>query len=369
MKNKIVKILKNSAVLIPAMLAFLMFFLLPEFTGFTETVITGFVFKFFSYPLGFLVSAVPLSFTEISVVFALPLFILIVILLIRKIKKTEKKKQVIFKILKKFTLLLSCVLLFYMIMHGGNFYRRKLSDLMGFSGNEYSAEFLTEICIDLAKKASAEREHLTEAADGSAKLFSTKAKTLRLSNDGFMILSEKYPFLKGSVYRAKPVQLSHVWSYTNITGMYFPFFAEANVNIDQPEFDIPFTAAHELAHTRGFAREDECNFLAYLTCIINDSADIRYSGYLNALIYCHNALSDYDGNLADEVGKYISDGMYRDFDAMGKYWEQFKGKVAEASEKVNDAFIESQGVEEGTLSYGLCVELIAGYYEKTGILD
>lgn len=33
--------------------------------------------------------------------------------------------------------------------------------------------------------------------------------------------------------------------------MYFPFLAEANVNIDIPDWDIPSTAAHELAHTPG----------------------------------------------------------------------------------------------------------------------
>ncbi len=83
----------------------------------------------------------------------------------------------------------------------------------------------------------------------------------------------------------KPVQLSHWWSYTGITGMYFPFFAEANVNIDVPDSGIPATAAHELAHTRGFAREDECNFLAYLACIHHSSGDVRYSGYLSAYIF------------------------------------------------------------------------------------
>ena len=44
---------------------------------------------------------------------------------------------------------------------------------------------------------------------------------------------------------------------------------------------FPSTAAHELAHTRGFAREDECNFFAFLTSIASDSADCRYSGYLS----------------------------------------------------------------------------------------
>lgn len=76
---------------------------------------------------------------------------------------------------------------------------------------------------------------------------------MRQAGEGYKALDDRYSFLWGTVNRGKPVKLSHWWSYTQITGMYFPFFAEGNINVDQPDCDIPVTAAHELAHTRGFA--------------------------------------------------------------------------------------------------------------------
>ena len=170
------------------------------------------------------------------------------------------------------------------------------------------------------------------------------------------------------VFRAKPVQLSHWWSYTGITGMYFPMLAEANVNIDVPDSSIPATAAHELAHTRGFAREDECNFLAYLTCIHSDSADFRYSGYLMAYIYCSNALYAYDIELWRETRAACSEGVLRDLGERNRYWEAFEGRVQEISNSVNNSFLESQGQEKGTLSYDEVVSLIVSYYIRQGMV-
>jgi hypothetical protein len=62
--------------------------------------------------------------------------------------------------------------------------------------------------------------------------------------------------------------------------VYCPWLGESNVNTDIPHSEIPHTAAHEVAHTMGFAREDACNFIAYLGCITSNDPDYVYSVYL-----------------------------------------------------------------------------------------
>lgn len=42
-------------------------------------------------------------------------------------------------------------------------------------------------------------------------------------------------------------------SRINYTGFFFPYTAEANVNVDSPLCMLPSTIAHELAHQRGVA--------------------------------------------------------------------------------------------------------------------
>ena len=90
---------------------------------------------------------------------------------------------------------------------------------------------------------------------------------LRTAYKGYEAISEVYPVLSITPRNAKGVIASHLWSYTWITGMYFPFYVEANVNTDAPQMSLPNTILHELAHTIGIAREDEANFAAFIAGI------------------------------------------------------------------------------------------------------
>ena len=65
-----------------------------------------------------------------------------------------------------------------------------------------------------------------------------------------------------------------------LTGVYSPFTLEANYNSDMPDYNIPFTACHELSHLRGFMQEDEANFIAFLACSSSESIDFQYSDTL-----------------------------------------------------------------------------------------
>ncbi len=360
--------LRHCLFLLPAVAALLLFELLPHFPNFTEMVFSRGIFRVLSVPLGGFLAIFPFSFTELLVILALPLAVLLLVLLIRRLRAADSRLHVLARAGKRVGWVLSCALLLYMLLHGANFYRLPVSELMGLDTSIQSPEYLQQVCIDLAKRASAEREKLPEDEEGFTKLSVSKDEILRLADNGYRNLQEEYPYLWGGVWRAKPVMLSHWWSYTGITGMYFPMFAEANVNIDVPDSDIPSTAAHELAHTRGFAREDECNFFAYLSATHSDSADYRYSGYLMAYIYCSNALYDYDTDMWGETRRYCSDGVKRDLGQRNTYWEQFEGEVQEISNSVNNSFITSQGDEDGVFSYDRVVQLIVGYY-RAGYVD
>lgn len=358
--------LRHGLFLLPALLAALLYLLLPAWPGVTEAVFSRGVFRLISVPLGGLISILPCSLTELLVIGSLPLLVLLICLLVRRLRRSDHRGRTLARVGKGIGWVLSSVLLIYVLLHGLNFYRLSVPELMDLDVSQKSPEWLQQVCIDLAQKAGAAREGLAEDDKGRMELSASRLTTLRQAGDGFRRADDTYPFLWGAVWQPKPVMLSHWWSYTGITGVYFPFFAEANVNIDVPDSSIPATAAHELAHTRGFAREDECNFFAFLTCANNESAEYRYSGYLMAYIYCSNALYDYDGDMWDEVQGYVSDGMRRDMDERGEYWKQFEGKVQEVSSSVNDAFITIQGDDDGILSYSRVVELILAYYEKTG---
>jgi hypothetical protein len=80
----------------------------------------------------------------------------------------------------------------------------------------------------------------------------------------------------------KEVYFSEALSYLSISGFYFPFTAEANINTKEGNIYIPFVICHEKAHQYGIMREQDANFVAYLACIQSQNSDFIYSGYLKA---------------------------------------------------------------------------------------
>ena len=349
--------------LIPLCLAVLMYFLLPLFPTFTEYVMTRGVFRIIGIPLQCIMSVLPFSFTEFIVVAALPLLLTLITVWIIRIVKKQNKAKVFEKGVRFTAWCVNLALLVFMVMHGANYYRLPLSKLLSLPDREYTAEDLYTVTCDIADKASKAREGLSEDENGCAVLSVTEAELLKLADDCYDNISKEYSFLKTGVWRVKPVALSHLWSYTATTGVYCPWTSEANVNTDVPQYGIPHTAAHEIAHTMGLAKENECNFIAWLACSTSGMADFEYSGHLSAYKYCINALYRADRDLWAKATEHCSDGMIRDLKNENAYWDKFEGEVMEASQNFNDSFIKSNRVESGILSYNLMVELLLRYYD------
>lgn len=175
--------------------------------------------------------------------------------------------------------------------------------------------------------------------------------------------AELYPFLDGEALRPKPIHFSRIMSYLDFTGFLFPMTGEANLNMDSPVFLLPSTSQHEIAHQRGVAMEQECNFVAVLSCLESEYADFRYAGAALAYIYLGNALAGADYEAYTEIYYSLSDTVRADFKAQSAYWDEFRDSAAQkASNTVYDSFLKSNGQELGMQSYGACVNLLVHYY-------
>ena len=175
--------------------------------------------------------------------------------------------------------------------------------------------------------------------------------------------AELYPFLDGEALRPKPIHFSRIMSYLDFTGFFFPMTGEANLNMESPVFLLPSTSQHEIAHQRGVAMEQECNFVAVLSCLESEYADFRYAGAALAYIYLGNALAGADYEAYTEIYYSLSDTVRADFKAQSAYWDEFRDSAAQkASNTVYDSFLKSNGQELGMQSYGACVNLLVHYY-------
>ena len=150
-------------------------------------------------------------------------------------------------------------------------------------------------------------------------------------------------------------------TYTHISGMYTMFTGEANVNVNYPDYVVAYTAAHELAHQRGIARENEANFVAFLVCLASDDPYIRYSGFLNMYEYMSDALYSASPEYYGMVHASLDARIRYELRAYSLFFDRYReNTAARVSETVNDTYLKMQGTE-GTRSYGMVVDLAVAY--------
>ena len=192
-------------------------------------------------------------------------------------------------------------------------------------------------------------------------------------NKKLLVAYEKFcadfTFMKTFDSRVKPVVLSELMSYTHITGVYTFFTGEANINVNFPDYSIPYTAAHELAHQRGIAREDEANMIAFLVCTYSDDPYIRYSGYINMYEHVLSALKKADRDLYSKNVSHLDSKMIGEINAYAKFFKKYQKSVAASvSDKVNDTYLKAQGTE-GSVSYGMVVDLTVAYFKSQNLIE
>ena len=226
-----------------------------------------------------------------------------------------------------------------------------------------SAQELYDTAVILADNVNT----LTEEIDFGGDRFSIMPYNLnemnRHLNTAYADASREYGFITHIDSRVKPVLVSEVMSYMHITGVYSFFTGEANLNVNFPAYTLPHTAAHEMAHQRGIAREDEANFMAFLVCIRSDDPYIRYSGYLNAYEYVASALYRADKDLYYQAVTRLGESVKAELVAYSEFYDQYRDStVSQVSGAVNDSYLQSQGTP-GTISYGMVVDLTVAYYK------
>jgi hypothetical protein len=166
----------------------------------------------------------------------------------------------------------------------------------------------------------------------------------------------------------RPRAAGGLLSVLGISGIYFPFTGEATVNSLMPPVSFPFTAAHEMAHQRGIAREDEANFMAFLACREAGFWCTRYGGSLGAYLRVRRALWRAEPDSVRTMGELLASGPQADVEAIMKFWAQYEGAATSVAEQVNDTYLKANRQKAGVASYDLMVQILVAFQED-GLLD
>ena len=226
-----------------------------------------------------------------------------------------------------------------------------------------SAQELYDTALILIDNVNTLTEEVGFGADDFSVMPYDLSEMNRRLNDAYTATAKEHGFLTHVDSRVKPVLVSEVMSHMHITGVYSFFTGEANLNVNFPDYTLPYTAAHEMAHQRGIAREDEANFMAFLVTTAAEDPYIRYCGYLNAYEYVASALYTADKELYYNAVAKLNGQVKAEMAAYSDFYDQYRDSaVSQVSGAVNDSYLQSQGTP-GTVSYGMVVDLTVAYYK------
>jgi hypothetical protein len=252
----------------------------------------------------------------------------------------------------------------FCLLWGVNYWTDSFQDKSGIYAQPVAQEDLLEVTAYFAQQLALSADGVARDEDG---LFDvSREEILAQSPAVYDRLERQFPFLNFEDTGVKAMAFSRLMSIIDFTGFYCPWTGEPNVNVDSPACLLPATAAHEMAHQRGIASEQECNFLAVLASTASGDPAYVYSGWLMGYIHLGNALYKVDPDSYWAIRNALPDSVEADLQYNNAYWDQFRDTTAQkVSEKVYDGILKAYGDENGIQSYGTVVDLLVAYYKGT----
>lgn len=264
--------------------------------------------------------------------------------------------------LKKGMLLLSALILTYTLTCSINYHRDDIGTVLKRPVEAVSVEKLERLCIMLSDQLIVLMDNPEWAS--SLKSLNDMDAIGAEAVSAMKKLGDMEPSLAGYYPNPKPIYFSKLMSMMGIEGIFSPFTMEANYNNDMTSFLVPFTMCHELAHLKGYMREEDANFIAYLASKDSSSPAFQYSGAFHALTYSLNALK-----------KAVSMDQY--YDTYEKLPELVRIQLSYIGEQnregpviyrnmaryVNNAYLLANAQSKGAGSYGLMVDYLIAEYK------
>tara|TARA_Y200000002_G_scaffold215514_1_gene177830 strand:- start:172 stop:1173 length:1002 start_codon:yes stop_codon:yes gene_type:complete len=247
--------------------------------------------------------------------------------------------------LKDFINLLTFISVIYFCFYsfwGLNYFRTSLSEKFNIESNYEFIELdstIKKIIIEIEKEI---------------KLIDDENQTINIDK-----------FIEDENSNIKKSIIPEIFLYQRVSGHFIPFTSEAVFIDDIPVVDIPVVIFHEQAHQMGYADEAEASFIAFTKAIKSNYANIRYSGYFNALI---NLLNDVVKSHPEEIEAYTSEldeKVLNDIDYLQNFWSKYSDNIFDKiTNFIYDFYLKSNNQKSGILSYNQVSTYIIDFFQR-----
>ena len=144
-------------------------------------------------------------------------------------------------------------------------------------------------------------------------------------------------------------------------GLYFPFTGEGHIDGGLHPVQWPYVLTHELAHGYGFGDEGSCNFLAYVASIRDESPAMAYAGHLNYWRTLAIQYRQYEPDAYLALRENLPNGVQLDLDGINEAMQRYPDLIPHLQYRMYDAYLKTQGIEEGMLNYNRVVMLVRAW--------
>ena len=176
----------------------------------------------------------------------------------------------------------------------------------------------TELVIEKLNELSGKIEYSEDGSSTSPYTYKELSKEICKAYEKY---ESDYGIIKTFDSRIKPLMLSEPLTYTHISGIYTFMTGEGNINVNYPDFIAVTSAAHEMSHQRGVAREDEANITAFIVLINSDNEFLQYCAYLDIYRHLANALNSTSKDLYNNIYSTLNLRVKKD---LASYFQFFK---------------------------------------------
>ncbi len=303
---------------------------------------------------------VDISVAELLYVTAIGTGILLLCAAVRALVKSRRRLQTLYRMALGTACTALSIYGALSLLWGVNYYTDTFQDKSGIYGREATVEELTELTEFFAQQAAEAAYGVKRDEEG---LFAVSREDIFAASTGiYENIYDEFPFLRQTDRVPKQLAFSEVFSAMDFTGFFFPFTGEANLNVHCPPVFLPTTIVHELAHQRGIASEQECNFIAIAAATASDDPVYRYAGWLVGYVHTGNALYRVAPEVWKEIRQSLPYEVQLDLYHNSLYWQSMEGALTDAAQNAYDSFLKNYGDDSGVQSYGMVVDMLITYY-------
>jgi Protein of unknown function (DUF3810) len=305
---------------------------------------------------------IPFSMGDILYLTAGIILLYRLIRLVRRLVRREAGKGWWIVLLRQTVFVLLWVYVLFNGLWGLNYNRLGIAEQLQLKVRPYSTVelgTLTNIIIgQLNQLDSTSRLHRDDLTH--TRLLRTGAV---LAYDSLAASDPQFAYHTTSV---KSSLFSYPGLYIGFAGYYNPFTGEAQVDMLNPSYTLPYTTCHEMGHQLGYAKENEANFMGFLAARSSPDPAFRYSVYLDLYIYAVRELYVRDSTLAKSFRAKLNPGVRQDLRELQQFNRRYANPLNPVIWKLYGGYLRANRQPHGIVTYSEVTAWLIAYGKEYG---